>query len=267
MSLVIRVPLAVESMNAVAGFYTEGPSLMALFGFISQLELDAKFKVNRFGLVIEDYAARLSAKLTTSMDLAKRGDQSAGKRSEVSYRYADLRAALYLEIEDDLGPDLPYLLEDIEAAINRLRVQGGALAEYVSANPDAPYGLQVATVQDDSDLVAFVSKNENALSILYLSKHLSRELSGEQLVEAYAEELLNRSTLMACHGYFIVGSVFDVSGAARQVGEPSYTLVEAFPVHRLKKLSPAEVSAKLGRFFWSFDAANYAENPHQLFLI
>lgn len=261
MNLIIRIPLPVDNLSALAGFYTDGPSMMSLYGLVSQLEEDARFAVTRFGLAVEAYEARHAESLTTGLDLLERGKQREAVRPSTGYRYANIKAALYLETEAIDGDDLQDLLQCIEASVNARRVQGGNLVEYVSADPSEPVHMATAIVRTAGDAVAFIAKHEKPLTALYLSAHLPAALQGYELVEAYAEALTRKDTLMVCHGYVQVGSVQDAAGQPRLIAEPSYTLVETVQVHALKKLEYTEQSAALTRFFWSFDHKLQNENP------
>jgi hypothetical protein len=270
MNLMIRIPLPVENLNALAGFYTDGPSMMALYGLVSQLESDAQVTVSRFGLVVEEYESRLHESLVSGLDATERLKQRSGSTSQTGYRYANMRAALYLETDADAldgEAELLELLSCLELSINACRVQGGNLVEYISADPKMPVRIETALIRTDADRVAFLFKHEKPLSTLYLSKHLPNALRGDALVDAFADALVRKDVLMVCHGYIKVGSVQDAYGQSQNIGEPSYTLVEPLQMYALRKLEVADQAAALTRFFWSFDQERHAANPNHLFLV
>lgn len=269
MSLVIRIPLPVEQMTALAGYFTDGPNFMALYGLVSQLEKDADFRAHRFGLVLEQYAStvRNGEFVMTSFDVVEPAKQSKGVRSMLGFRYAEMVASLYLETaEFDELDDQQRLVKDLVAAVNRARVQGGLITEYIRSDPAERWGIKCQRVDDAEDLLGFILKHEKAISKVYLSHHLPQALDGPALLAAYAEALSNKDTLLVCNGYRQIGQVVDCYQEPQRLADGVFTLAQALPLYRLKKASLAERAQLLDRFFWSFDAAEYAQNPHHFFL-
>lgn len=261
MSILIRIPLVVENMSALAGYFTDGPNLAALRGLVSQLEDDAQFVAHRFGFVLESYEARHSEKLTTGLDATAKKNQSEGVRSGTGYRYANLRAALYLETDELGSEDLQDLLLCLEISLNGRRFQGGNLLAYVSSDTRDPEHISVSTLNGPSDRVAFVVANEKPLSVIYLSNHLPKALLGDELIEAFAQALVQKNNLMVCNGYVQVGACVDSFGQPQYLGEPSFTLAQALPVHELRKMDSEQQRSVFKRFFWAFDHALNEKSP------
>lgn len=268
MSLVIRIPLQVQNLSALAGYFTDGPNFMALYGLVSQLETDANFCVERFGLVMESYASKVYSNelVTTGLDVLARSKQSQGARSLLGFRYADMTAALYLQTESLDDEDKSDLLKSLVLSVNRCRVQGGNLVEHVNTNETDRWGLRTFEMSHPEDLFDFLGKNESAISKLYLSRHLAQELLGEELLDAYAAALVEKSTLMVCNGYRQVGTVRDAQGQLQRIADGVYTLAQSMSVYELKALSLAERAATLNRFFWSFDREEHSRNPNNFIL-
>lgn len=270
MNLIIRIPLPVQQMTALAGYFTDGPNMMALYGLVSQLELDADLEVLRFGLVLEGYASKVytGEYVTTGLDAMAKGKQADGSRSMLGFRYADMTAALYLEVDarDMDEHDRMDIVESLAQAVNRTRVQGGNLVEHISANSKDRWGVKSQLVSDSEELYAFIAAHEKAISKLYLSCHLPHPLDGDVLLSIYARALTQKDKLLVCNGYRQVGQVQDALGNLQRIGDSVYTLAQAVPVHQLKHQRPSKRESLLHRFFWSFDTAENARNPHHFIL-
>lgn len=266
MSLLIRIPFTVENMHALSGYFTDGPSMMAFNGLVAQLEDDAQFEVSRFGLVVESYEARHAEVLTTSLDATTKLKQKDGFRAGTGYRYANMRAALYIETQELSSEDLTDLLQCIEVSLNSKRLQGGNLFDYIAADAAAPVHLSIEQVSSPADWAAFVSKHEKPLSTLYLTSHLKEAYEGDALIEAYAQALMHKHMLLVCNGYVQVGSMVDRAGQTQNIGEPSFTLVETLQVYQLRKMTADQTAEAFPRFFWSFDHALNDKNPNHFIL-
>lgn len=265
MKLVIRIPLVVQNMHALAGFYTDGPSMMAVYGLVSNLEREAQFEAKGFGLVVEKYASSLTSHLKTGSDPDPKPKQ--GKMlSMTGYRHADLVAALYLELdalESDAAEDLVDRLAD---AVNASRFQGGHIIEWVAADSTQAQGIRFKSIQDELDLADFIFESERPLSTVYASSHLDTPMSGDALLDAFAEALLSKDNYLVCNGYAVAGEAVDSQGNHHLIADPTYTLVHGIPAHKLKKVEMAGQEAFLQNFFWSFDADAHTRNPSQFTL-
>lgn len=265
MKLCIRIPLHVHQLNALSGYYTDGPTMTSLHGLVSQLETDAEFVVEGFGLVVETYESRLGEALTTGFDATPKNKQSECFRPSTGYRYADMRAGLYLSTEELTSEAVQDLVSYLYRSINRCRFQGGSLRPVL---PDGPKELQIthALVRDAIDLANFISESERAIASVYLSQHLPVTLQGAALQEAFAQELVYEDRFLLCNGYVQVGTLpgHDTEHA---MAEPSFTLAQTIKPYQLAKMEPAEQTESLSRFFWSFDRAEYATNPNHFFII
>lgn len=266
MSTVIRIPLPVQQMHALAGYFTDGPSLMALYGLVSRLEQTAEIAVHRFGLVLEEYESKvwLKESVVTGFDAIAPNKQTADGRPMTGYRHADMIASLYLET-DELDPfEQEDVLERIAFQVNMLRVQGGNIAQHICADPKNRYGVRAEGVDTPEELANFIIKSEKPVSKLYLSRHLPEALQGDALLEAYAEALSRKDMLMVCNGYRQVGEVLDGFGQHQRIGDNVYTLAQAISVHHLK--AAPDKSALLQGFFWSFDQEEHETNPTQFII-
>lgn len=265
MNLLIRIPLPVQQMTALAGYFTDGPNMMALYGLVSQLEEEAEFEATGFGLVMESYASKVytGEYVTTGLDAMAKGKQADGSRSMLGFRYADMTAALYLEVDaqDWDEHDRADLVQAVAHAVNRARMQGGNVVEHISADPKDRWGVKSQLVSDSEDLYAFIAQHEKAISKVYLSCHQPQALAGDALLDAYARALTEKDKLLVCNGYRQVGQVQDALGNSQRIGDSVYTLAQAVPVYQLKDKRPSEREALLNRFFWSFDTAENARNP------
>lgn len=260
MTMIIRIPLKVENLSALAGFYTDGPSFAAIYGLVSQLELDASFKAHKFGLVVESYESRTNEILTTGLDAINNAGQRATARPSTGFRYANMAAALYIQADELDDEDRLDLVKELARSINTRRLQGGNLIEFISDDPADPVHIKAENLQDTPHLAAFIAQHEHPLASIYLSAHLPDALEGDQLIEAYAEQLMKKDTLMVCNGYIHVGSINNQIGEPQHIGEPSYTLAKTLPVYELKKQSSAEQEQALKSFFWSFDVQLHKAN-------
>jgi len=265
MKLCIRIPLQVLQLNALSGYYTDGPTLTSLHGLVSQLETDAEFVAEGFGLVVETYEARLGESITTGFDATPREKQSMCFRPSTGYRYANMRAGLYLSTEALCSEDVQDLVGSLYRSINRCRFQGGILRPVM---PDGAKDLQItiALVRDAIDLATFISQSEKAIASVYLSQHLPATLHGAALQEAFAQELTYEDRFMLCNGYVKVGTL-PGQAAEHAMAEPSFTLARTIKPYQLAKMEPAEQTESLSRFFWSLDQAEYATNPNHFFII
>ena len=265
MNLVIRIPLPVQQMTALAGYFTDGPNLMALYGLVSQLEEDAEFEATGFGLVMESYASKVytGEYVTTGLDAMAKGKQADGSRSMLGFRYADMSASLYLEVAaQDLDERARAgIVQALAQAVNLARVQGGNVVEHISADPKHRWGIKSQLVSDSEELYAFIAQHEKAISKVYLTCHLPQALEGDALLDAYASALTDKSKLLICNGYRQVGQVQDTFGNPQRIGDNVYTLAQSVPVYQLKDKRLSEREALLSRFFWSFDTAEHSRNP------
>lgn len=265
MKLVIRIPLVVQNLHALAGFYTDGPSMMAAYGLVSHLERDAQFEATGFGLVVEKYVSSLTTHLRASADPFHKSKQCQTLPMS-GYRHADLVAALYVEVgalESDAAEDLVVRIAD---AVNASRFQGGHIIEWVEADSTQEMGIRFKSIQDELDLAEFILESERPLSTVYASRHLDTPLSGDALLDAFAEALLSKDNYLVCNGYAVAGEAVDSQGNNHLIADPTYTLVHGIPVHKLKKVEMAGQEAFLQNFFWSFDADAHTRNPSQFTL-
>lgn len=266
MSTVIRIPLPVQQMHALAGYFTDGPSMMALYGLVSRLEQATGIVVHRFGLVLEAYESTVWRKesVVTGFDAIAPGKQAADGRPMTGYRHADMIAALYLETNDLDAFEQDAQLEQVAFQANMLRVQGGNIAQHICADPKNRYGVRAEGVDTPEELASFIIKSEKPISKLYLSRHLPEALQGDALLDAYAEALSRKDMLLVCNGYRQVGEVLDSFGQHQRIGDNVYTLAQVRSVHLLKAAS--DKGAFLQGFFWSFDQKEHETNPNQFII-
>lgn len=265
MSTVIRIPLPVQQMHALAGYFTDGPSLMALYGLVSRLEQNANFPVHGFGLVLEEYQSNVWRKeaVLTGLDVVPAQKQTGG-RPMTGYRYADMVAALYLET-DEVDPfELEALLAQVELEANMSRVQGGNIRQLLMVDSKHRLGIRAEDVQTPEDLAKFIIKCEKPISKIYLSRHLPEALQGDALLEAYAHALTDKDIVLLCNGYRQVGAVQDIFGQQQRLGDAVFTLAQTVPVHQLKR-EPDKAELLQG-FFWAFDQKEHELNPNHFIL-
>lgn len=257
MTTVIRIPLPVHNLHALAGFYTDGPSFAALAGLVARLDLEADLGIKRFGLVVEHYASRLNENVKTGTDGLSGGD----RKKDIAitpYRYAEMMAALYVETDDFLPFEMDEVFSDISNVVSALRVQGGPVADFIG---DKRYPLHYKQIAHAGDLHQFVVAHERPLSYAYLTRHLSSTATGSALVDEYAKVLSEeRSAVLVCNGYLKVGEL-----EGHTLAETNYTLATLMQVYQMKKQG-AEAIAEFERtFFWQFDAD--ALTHHNLFIV
>lgn len=265
--LLIRLPLMVEDFNALAGYYTAGPSMAALHGLVSHIEreVSAEFGAvafDQFGLLLDSYTSRLGEHLKTGYDVipAEKQRQQGGQSG---YRYASLSGAVYLTLsEEGLSlSDVPELLAAMAKAVNRTRFQGGKLIRWVSAEPNDPCAITFAPVADEQEALKFILSSERKSAQLYLSKHLPEACNGEAMLDAFAEHLTAATHVLMCNGYVEVGQLVDKDGVAHTAAEPCFTLAEQVPLFQIQRATPDEQDEAISRFFWSFDEALREQDP------
>ena len=253
MSVLIRVPLVVEHLHTLAGYFTDGPSMAAVYGLVSHLEREADVPVSAFGLVVDRYVSYLGEYVKTSMDLPAKNKQDE-MPAITGYRRGDLQGALYLKTDGLDTFELEDVVKDLTCAINAARFQGGLVSEFIGGDE---HPIQYAAVADGLSLARFMRKHEKPLACAYLSKHLRQSVSGDALLDAYAEALAASSrVVLMCNGYVEVG----MEGAHR-IAEPNFTLAELVEMYRTDKLGPEELDDFEKRFFWQFDSALKAAHP------
>lgn len=265
MKLVIRIPLVVQNMHALAGFYTDGPSMMAVYGLVSNLEREAQFEAKGFGLVVEKYASSLTTHVKPSADPFHKAKQCQTLPMS-GYRHADLDAAIYLELDALESEEAEALVNRIATAANASRLQGGHIVEWVESDTTQDQCIRIKSIQDELDLADFIFECERPLSTVYVSRHLSTPVSGDALLDAFAEALLSKDNYLVCNGYSVAGEAVDPQGNHHLIADPTYTLMQGISVHALKKVDMAEQEALLKNFFWTFDADSHSHNPRQFTL-
>lgn len=253
MTTLVRVPLQVTQLHALAGYLTDGPSLAALYGFVSGLERAAKVSIPRFGLIVEKYKSTLRENLKVGMDSLPAGLAQKEPPPLTAYRYANANLVVYLELTDFDISDLEAILEDLIIAINKSRFQGGNLNHIQTK--------QITVISGDpgAELLSKVYELEKPLSQLYTHRLLVPK-AGIDLLDQYAEAITeDPATVLICNGYVRVG---DVEGNI--IAEPSFTLANIIKAYTLKHLSVSELDKKYDSFMWQFDTLLHTSNPNQL---
>lgn len=274
--VLIRIPLTVDDFHALAGYYTAGPSMAAIYGFVSHLEREASqdFAVNfeKFGFLLDTYTARLGEQVKTSYDVLPKAKQ-AGDTVISGYRYASLTGSLYILMPADgfTTEDINNVLDLLARAVNRARFQGGHIRNMLTANPADKQSITFTPVTSPDDVVArLLNTTDNAVerksAKLYLSKHLPDACDKDTLLDAFAEHLAEYKYVLVCNGYVEVGEVFDSAGQPHAVAEPCFTLAELMPLSALPQLTYSEQAEVISRFFWTFDEELRAKDPRYLTL-
>lgn len=253
MALIIRIPLDVQQLHALAGYYTDGPSLAACYGLASSIAHGAKIPLIGFGLVVERYESRLNECVLAGQSAAFTATDATQPRPVTGYRYGDAKLALYIETEEVPDYDVEPLLDDIAAEVNGLRFQGGALVQLVSAGNVEGLSLSAAVVSDGFELARMLGK-EAPLAQAYLKNAAALADSGNQsLVQRYADVLAkDDQAILLCSGYVQAGVV-----GGQRVVEPTYTVGRLQPCYVLRK-DEAIPAGLYDDFFWRFDAELYA---------
>lgn len=246
MSVVIRVPLVAEHIHTLAGYFTDGPSMAAVYGLVSHLEREACVPVFGFGLVVESYVSHIGEYVKTSMDLPSKAEQSESP-AITGHRHGDFKGALYLKTQSFDTFEMECIVKDLTRAVNAARFQGGLISEFIGSEEQP---LRYAAIADAQDLSRFLREHEKPVSCAYLSKHLNQAISGDALIEAYAAELASSSrTTLMCNGYVEVGSE-----GGHRIAEPNYTLAELVEAYKVDSMTKEDLADFEKRFFWKFDA-------------
>jgi hypothetical protein len=254
MSTLIRIPLVVEDMNTVAGYGTNGPSLAAMYGLVSNLAKLARIPVARFGLVVQRYDPRLEEWVKIATDGSSKARQRDGSMPLNGWRKADMVAALYLEVSDTGECDEDEVRIRFDNAINMSRVQGGNLSAAIG---DEEHPIVLRTVEFETDVTAFISECEKPLSYAYLSKHLQPGVTQEALIPEYAKALQAPNVMLVCNGYVGVGEA-----DGQLIAEPSFTLAELTRMYSLRSLDYDGHLDFVSRFFWAFDKETLTQAPN-----
>jgi len=258
MALIIRIPLEVQQLNALAGYYTDGPSLAAGYGLASSIAREANIPLSGFGFVVERYESRLTEYILPGQSAAFSAADASQNRSVTGYRYGDAKLALYLETDEVPDYDLEPILEAVADAVNGLRFQGGVLTQLVSAGAGEGLRLSSRVVDSDYDLADMLGE-EAPLAQAYLKNGAALDAQGNRsLVERYADVLAGDDwAILLCSGYVQVGVV-----DGQRIVEPTYTVGRLQPCYLLRK----DDSCPMGlydNFFWRFDAAlNALSTPY-----
>ena len=245
MNPIIRIPLTVTGLHALAGFFTNGPTVAAMYGLVAHLERETGVPMPGFGFSVKHYDARLDEYLK----LAER-DGTSVKPLVTGYRLADAELALFAMVPEDFEIESEHLLA-IADVVNRSRVQGGMISEIIT-----PSDLKLFVSDTEQDFVTDIVKTDEALNRLYLSTVAPAGLSGDALLDYYADALVDESKVLMCNGYVQVG---DLEGA--RIAEPSFTLAELIPVYKLKEMSTSQADELVKRFFWKFDSELNQAHP------
>ena len=245
MNPVIRIPLTVTGLHALAGYFTNGPTVAAMYGLVAHLERETGVPMVEFGFTVKHYDSRL----TEYLKLSERTGSSV-VTSMTGYRQADAELVLFAMLPDDFAVESEHLV-DIADAVNRSRVQGGMISEIVT-----PADLKVFVSDTEQDFLTDLAKSEEALSRLYLSTVAPAGLSGDALLDYYADALVEDSTVLMCNGYVQVG---ELEGA--RIAEPNFTLAELIPAYKLKEVSIRQADELVQRFFWKFDSELNQAHP------
>lgn len=253
MALIIRIPLDVQQLHALAGYYTDGPSLAACYGMTSAIARGAAIPLLGFGLVVERYESRLNECVLAGQSAAFTATDASQSRPVTGYRYGDAKLALYLATDEVPEYDVEPLLEDVATVVNGLRFQGGVLTQLISAGNGEGLPLTASVITDSFELAKMLAK-EAPLAQAYLKNaHTLKASDSTSLVERYADVLVDDDqAILLCSGYVQVGVV-----DGQRVVEPTYTVGRLQPCYLLRKVEAVPVQL-YDDFFWRFDAALHA---------
>lgn len=240
----VRVTLHVNNMSALAGVFTNGPALTAFHGLTAQLALDSGLEVKSFALCLEAYSPRMH-------EYYKLPDQRSGggPAKQTAFRCADAVMALYLLVTSDVDEAS---LRRLAHAVNRARVQGGMITNFVTATD----GVTAFTVDTCKELALKFFEYEKRLSYFYADVPAQPGLPEEQLLAHYATELYDAQRVVVRNGIVQVGHQDGM-----RIGEPNFGLADLTPVYTLKDLSWEDAESLIPRLFWCFDHKLHAAHP------
>lgn len=252
MSYLYRIPVVVKNMNPLAGGFTAGLSMMSLHGLCSAMELKLGIEIEQFAFVVSKYVEKLNEQLKQSMDQMPVGKQADSPPMSAE-RHADMEGALYIRVAGFVDKS------ELAQTIMSLRVQGGAVMNYLDDSDIQLLDLDDA-FDEDSEIKAFIYRQERAkLSVLY--KKLDIDYS-VQTHNSIAERLAQGDTVMMCTGFAVHDQKLTLSGDLVKVAEPILTLVQAQRVYELKN----EESFVASNYFFSFNKLAYEQDARILTL-
>lgn len=246
---IYRISISAINCNPLAGFATNGPSMMAIFGMVTAFELKTNYIVDGFGLVLNEYDDRLNQRIKPAMD-QELFNKQRGNPSRSAERHADYKVSLYLKTENYL--DIPTVVE----AFNQLRLQGGVIDRMITEN-DISF-LEQAT---EDALIEEILREPHKLGTVYLKTNTDYDTN---VIEKVANLLTDESTenVLMCTGYVVHDKKKLPSGELINIAEPAFTVCELMRVYQLK--SKDKFSAD--KFFFEFDKLSFDKNNNAYLL-
>lgn len=256
MSYIYRVPLTVKDFNPLAGGFTNGVSMMSIFGLCTALERKSGIVIDGFMVTITEHLDKTNLHLKQSMDQQVR-DAQRESPSFTENRHSDLKGALYFISEDYANT------AELADIVMSLRVQGGAIMNYIEDKDISVIDLNEQFEQNAAALQFIREHERTKLAQLYKKTSLSYSSLtcadiAKMLVVKHNE---SPEYVPMCTGFAAHGVAQLPSGGPLKVVEPVLTLVSPLRVYQLK-----EETFCIDDYFFSFNTAEHNRDPRLMML-